>query len=114
MVAVKNSTLKNGTSVGYVVARHENDNGQEQWIPTVCTMCDSGCMIQVRVKDGIANAIKGIPGVPPNYGKMCAKGKSALAELYAPGRVLARCGSKRLRTKGTHSGRGYLSSGLTS
>ncbi len=88
MVEATSNSSQRGTPREDLGSLKDNGNQQERWIPTVCTMCDSGCMIQVRVKDGIANAIKGNPGVPPNYGKMCAKGKSALAELYAPGRVV--------------------------
>ena len=60
---------------------------EEKWIPTVCTMCYNVCSIQVLVRDGVATAIEGLPGAPPNYGKMCAKGKAALAGLYSPRRV---------------------------
>ncbi len=59
----------------------------EQWIPTVCTMCYNSCAIQVLVRDGVAAAIEGLPGAPHNYGKMCAKGKSALSGLYSSTRV---------------------------
>lgn len=62
---------------------------EDRWLPTVCTTCDGSCLIQVQVKSGTATAIRGQPGVPPNYGKMCAKGKSALAELYNPLRIAA-------------------------
>ncbi len=60
---------------------------EEKWVPTVCTMCYNVCSIQVLVRDGVAAAIEGLPDAPPNYGKMCAKGKSALAGLYSPRRV---------------------------
>ena len=59
----------------------------ERWVPTVCSMCYNSCSVQLLVRDGVATAIEGLPGGPPNYGKMCAKGKSALAGLYSPTRV---------------------------
>ncbi len=59
----------------------------EKWVPTVCTMCYNVCSIQVLVRDGVATAIEGLPEAPPNYGRMCAKGKAALVGLYSPRRV---------------------------
>ncbi len=59
----------------------------ERWVPSVCHMCYNSCSIQVLVRDGVATAIEGLPDGPPNYGKMCAKGKAALAGLYSPSRV---------------------------
>ncbi|MFQ5872830.1 MAG: molybdopterin-dependent oxidoreductase [Dehalococcoidia bacterium] len=61
---------------------------EERWIPTTCTMCYNSCAIQVLVRDGVATAIEGLPGAPPNYGKTNAKTKSMLAELYNPHRVI--------------------------
>ena len=61
--------------------------GRERWVPTVCSMCYNHCSIQVLVRDGVAAAIEGLPGAPPNYGKMCAKGKAGIAGLYSPHRV---------------------------
>ena len=58
-----------------------------RWIPTTCSMCYNHCSVQVLVRDGVATAIEGLPGAPPNHGKMCAKGKSGLVGLYSPNRV---------------------------
>ncbi len=60
---------------------------QGRWVPTVCTMCYNSCSIRVLVQDGVARAIEGLPGAPPNYGRMCAKGKSVISELHNPNRV---------------------------
>ncbi len=56
-------------------------------MPTVCGMCYNECSIRVLVKDETAISIEGLPGAPPNYGKMCAKGKAGIADLYSPKRV---------------------------
>ena len=56
-------------------------------MPTACSMCYNHCSVQVLVRDGVATAIEGLPGAPPNYGRMCAKGKSALSGLYSPTRI---------------------------
>ncbi|MCC6888713.1 MAG: molybdopterin-dependent oxidoreductase [Hyphomicrobiales bacterium] len=57
------------------------------WVPTTCGMCYIGCGVRVRVKDGIAINIEGNPDNPQNRGKMCARGKSGLMNLYNPNRV---------------------------
>ncbi len=73
---------------GYGTHNSRRPASDEKWIPTVCTMCYNACSIQVLVRDGVATAIEGLPDAPPNFGKMCAKGKAALSELYGTSRVL--------------------------
>ncbi len=72
---------------GYGTHNSRKSAQEERWIPTVCHMCYNSCSIQVLVRDGVAAAIEGLPGGHPNNGKMCAKGKSALAGVYSPRRV---------------------------
>ncbi len=72
---------------GYGAHSSGRPASQERWIPTVCGMCYNECSIQVLVRDGVAVAVEGLPGAPPNYGKMCAKGKAALSDLYNPRRI---------------------------
>ncbi len=72
---------------GYGAHSSKRPASEEKWVPTVCSMCYNHCSIQVLVRDGVATAIEGLPGAPPNHGKMCAKGKSALSGLYSPSRV---------------------------
>ena len=57
-------------------------------VPTACDMCYNACSINVRRVNGVAVKIDGIPGAPPNYGCMCAKGQAGLSSLYSPYRVL--------------------------
>jgi len=58
-----------------------------KWVPTACGMCYVGCGVRVQVVNGIAVNIEGNPESPQNRGKMCAKGKAGLMNLYNPNRV---------------------------
>jgi anaerobic selenocysteine-containing dehydrogenase len=58
-----------------------------KWIPTTCGMCYIGCGVRVQVENGVAINIEGNPDNPQNRGKMCARGKSGVMNLYNPNRV---------------------------
>ncbi len=53
-------------------------------------MCGNACGILVRRVNGIVVKIEGNPDNPHNFGKLCAKGHSAIMALYDP-RRLRRC-----------------------
>src|ERR1700678_1171255 len=71
--------------------------------PSVCTLCSSGCGLQVRVmqgdaevtrrgqqgliKMGLAKKLEGNPQHPVNQGKLCARGQAGLQVLYHPDRI---------------------------
>lgn len=61
--------------------------GEARWYASACQECASGCGVSVRVIDGRAKKIEGIPEHPVNHGKLCAKGHSALQALYHPERL---------------------------
>jgi molybdopterin-containing oxidoreductase family molybdopterin binding subunit len=50
-------------------------------------MCYNGCTVRVHRVDGVAVKVEGIPEAGPNYGMTCAKGLSALMNVYSPNRV---------------------------
>ena len=50
-------------------------------------MCYIGCGVLVQVEEGIVVNIKGNPDDPQNAGKMCAKGKAGVMNLYNPNRL---------------------------
>ncbi len=60
----------------------------DRWVTTSCNACFNCCAVKVRRKDGRVVDIKGDPKVPSSNGKVCGKGKSRLADLYNPNRVL--------------------------
>ncbi len=58
-----------------------------KWVPTACGMCYAKCGILALVEDGVVVRLEGNPDNPQNRGKMCAKGKSGVMNLYNPYRV---------------------------
>jgi molybdopterin-containing oxidoreductase family molybdopterin binding subunit len=63
------------------------EEAKTKWIPTACGMCYIGCGVRVQVQDGVVVNIEGDPASPQNRGKMCAKGKAGIMNLYNPNRV---------------------------
>src|ERR1700748_3978778 len=77
--------------------------GIAKWKPGVCTLCSSGCGLQVRVmqgeaevvrrgqqgliKMGLAKKLEGNPQHPVNRGKLCARGQAGVQVLYHPDRI---------------------------
>lgn len=61
--------------------------GEENFLPSVCRCCDSGCGVLVRVIGGQAVGIKGNPHHPISQGALCPKGFTLVQELYHPDRV---------------------------
>lgn len=72
---------------------------KERWVPTVCKGCNGRCAQAVRVVGGVAVKIEGLnaqsPGPAGNIlstspiynGKICAKGATALEQMYNPDRI---------------------------
>ncbi len=63
--------------------------GEEKWVKSVCSGCDAACGLQVRLVDGRAVKLEGLPGHPVNAGRLCARGQAELQALYNPDRVQA-------------------------
>ena len=60
---------------------------ETRWVKTSCGMCYVGCGVKVQVKDDVVVKVEGNPDSPQNRGRMCAKGKAAVMNLYNPNRV---------------------------
>lgn len=58
------------------------------WTRSNCDLCLSFCGVLVHRVDGKVVKIEGDTENPNNYGKVCAKGLSALFNLYNPRRVM--------------------------
>lgn len=56
-------------------------------IPTVCSLCPSGCGMLARVADGNLVKLEGSPMHPVNLGALCPKGQAAPELLYNPDRL---------------------------
>jgi menaquinone reductase, molybdopterin-binding-like subunit len=63
------------------------EDGEVSYKQTVCTLCDGGCGINVRLVNGRPVKIKGSEGYPTNKGSLCPMGISGLQYLYGPSRV---------------------------
>jgi anaerobic selenocysteine-containing dehydrogenase len=77
--------------------------GVATWRPSVCTLCDAGCGLMVRVMEGEAEVVRnGQTGIikmglakklegnqqhPVNRGKLCPRGQAGLQDLYHPDRL---------------------------
>ncbi|MCK5430237.1 MAG: molybdopterin-dependent oxidoreductase, partial [Anaerolineales bacterium] len=60
---------------------------EDKWVITTCYMCYSHCTVQVRVVNGVAIQIQGVPDSPVgSEGGLCAKGLAGLQALYDPNR----------------------------
>lgn len=91
--------------------------GSAHWFATTCQDCSGGCSVSVRVIDGRAKKLEGIPAHPINHGKLCAKGHSSLQALYHPERltaILKRQGSDFVASQDWNEGINVLSKQLSS
>src|SRR3972149_8696871 len=70
-------------------ANLQRENLASKVITTACGQCYIGCGIKVYVENGVVVNIEGNPDNPQNRGKMCAKGKEGVMNLYNPNRVTA-------------------------
>lgn len=59
----------------------------EQIIPSVCSLCPSGCGLFGRVVNGNLVKLEGSPLHPINQGTLCPKGQAAPELLYNPDRI---------------------------
>src|SRR5512136_612785 len=66
---------------------HAAVEGVEARKYTVCSLCPSGCGLDVRVVDGRAVKVEGNALHPVNQGVCCPKGQAALEILYSPERL---------------------------
>ncbi len=60
---------------------------QDEWILTSCRECREHDPVRVRVVNGVAVKIDGIPGEPMTLGKTCGRAQAGIMNLYNPWRV---------------------------
>lgn len=63
------------------------EKAAEKWVRTTCGYCSVGCGMFIGVRDGKAVSVKGDPGHPVNYGKLCPKGLAEHHFLNAENRA---------------------------
>lgn len=60
---------------------------QDEWIPTSCRACRQNEPVRVRVVDGVAVKVDGIPEDPNTLGRICGRGQATIMGLYNPWRI---------------------------
>lgn len=61
--------------------------GIDNYYATMCSECEAGCGVMVRVIEGRAKKIEGNPAHPLNKGKLCVRGLGGVQTTYHPDRV---------------------------
>jgi len=56
-------------------ARYVARPWEEKKVRTTCTYCGVGCQLYLHVMDGKVVRVTGVPDIPPNYGRLCVKGR---------------------------------------
>jgi len=62
---------------------------EDKWIPTSCRGCRDHDPVRVRVVNGVAVKVDGIPGEPQSQGRTCGRAQAGIMTLYNPYRVKA-------------------------
>jgi len=65
----------------------KNGAWQDEWIPTVCSMCLHHCGVLIHVVNGVAIKVDPDPDCPDNEGHICAKAQGLLLKQYDPHRI---------------------------
>jgi anaerobic selenocysteine-containing dehydrogenase len=63
--------------------------GEREWMPSVCSLCPSGCTIRAYFEGGRIVSVGGDPDDPNTGGKMCPIGLSMLNLHINPDRVMS-------------------------
>ncbi len=58
-------------------------------IRTTCAYCGVGCQMDLHVKDNTVIKITGAEDAPPNYGRLCVKGRFGFSFIHSPERLTA-------------------------
>lgn len=86
--------------IPYLIPPEDVIPGVANWYTSLCTQCNSGCGILVRVMEGRAKKIEGNPLHPVSKGKVCGRGQASLQGLYNPDRIKRPLKRKGDRGKG--------------
>jgi len=60
---------------------------EQRWLKTFCGYCHANCGMEVLVRDGRMQKVKGDPDYPGNRGRLCPKGAAAVDVVYSPHRL---------------------------
>jgi anaerobic selenocysteine-containing dehydrogenase len=111
---------KSDALIPLLVPDHEIVPGEEQWHPSICSACESGCGVIVRVMRGervierkgekfrepiaCVKKIEGNPLDSVSGGRLCARGQAELQSLYNPDRLKGPMRRTAARGKGEFAG----------
>lgn len=56
-------------------------------VRSTCPYCGVGCQIELFVQDGRILRVEGVEGIPPNYGRLCVKGRFGYDYVHSPERL---------------------------
>ncbi len=62
--------------------------GSDKWVPTICEMCSSRCLMKARVVDGKITFLEGNEHAPMMGTSLCARGVSGASQLYDKDRLI--------------------------
>jgi len=76
---------------GAIVEKPHRDEIQldklDRTVRTTCPYCGVGCQINLRVQNGRILRADGAEGIPPNYGRLCVKGRFGYDYVHSPERL---------------------------
>lgn len=56
-------------------------------VRSTCPYCGVGCQIELFVQNGRILRANGVEGIPPNYGRLCVKGRFGYDYVHSPDRL---------------------------
>src|SRR6056297_2934798 len=56
-------------------------------VRSTCPYCGVGCQIELFVQNGHILRVEGVEGIPPNYGRLCVKGRFGYDYVHSPERL---------------------------
>ncbi|MDE3215662.1 MAG: 4Fe-4S dicluster domain-containing protein [Gemmatimonadota bacterium] len=78
-----------GKLIPYLVSPDQTVPGVSTYYATTCRECAASCGVIAETRDGRTMKLEGNPDHPLNRGAICARGQSALQQLYNPDRLRA-------------------------
>src|SRR6056297_3143719 len=64
-----------------------DDQSTLRRVRTTCPYCGVGCQIELLVQNGRILRVEGVEDIPPNYGRLCVKGRFGYDYVQSPDRL---------------------------
>ena len=72
-------------------------------VRTTCPYCGVGCQMDLLVQNGRILRVEGVEGIPPNYGRLCVKGRFGYDYVHSPDRLT----TPLIKRNGRHEAAGW-------